>query len=503
MKRDLENIGVGDEQNVASRTSLAQNMYVEYQRQFLAMKSENRMIRGKHQEALAALQTCKQPRSRRSRWLRSSTTIPCTTTCKPASRLLELESNRLHTSAGTAATEGPRITADLEKTSKQLQELETRTRELIRGALRIELQNNVRRLTHQVDISDRELQGFEKQVENKQKEAENVGRISVGIQMERVHVDIIERILKTVAEERERLNVELKFAVARVTVPSGNPYEAAAVPEAEDGFWLRAMKIGFGSVIAMFLPVVGIVIWDLCKAPVNSVGDVSERLKMPFISTVPSIPPAVIGRLGDATRQGQLWKKRFTEAVNSVAARLLRKGEGDQTRVILITSAVGGEGKTTLATQLARGLARAQRRIVLADFDLGQPGLDEAMGLSPEPGICEALRGEGDVMDMVQQPASDRFSVITAGSWNNQELADLSNGAVAKVLEQLRTNFDFVIIDSSPLLPIVDARLVCQHVDAVVLSVFRDISQRSKVQAAHEMLVAFGVRNVEIVLIGG
>ena len=71
------------------------------------------------------------------------------------------------------------------------------------------------------------------------------------------------------------------------------------------------------------------------------------------------------------------------------------------------------------------------------------------------------------------------------------------------MLEQLRANFDFVIIDSSPLLPTVDTRLVCQHVDAVVLSVFRDVSQGPKVLAAQEMLDAFGVRSVEAVVTGG
>ena len=82
-------------------------------------------------------------------------------------------------------------------------------------------------------------------------------------------------------------------------------------------------------------------------------------------------------------------------------------------------------------------------------------------------------------------------------------LPTLSNGVVGTVLEQLRVNFDFVIIDSSPLLPIVDTRLVCQHVDAVVLSVLRDVSQGSKVMAAQEMLDAFGVRSVEAVVTGG
>ena len=266
---------------------------------------------------------------------------------------------------------------------------------------------------------------------------------------------------------------------------------------------LRFVFIVFGSLLAMFLPAVGIVVWDLRKERINSASDVSKRLKIPVIGAVPLIPATVMRRLGDATRRSQIWKMRFTESVDGVAARLLRKAECDQTRVVLITSAMGGEGKTTLATQLAMSLARAQRRTVLVDFDLRQPTLDGALGLPLGPGICEALRGEGDVMDMVQQTETEGLSVVTAGSWNRQVLADLSSGAVGTVLEQLRANFDFVIIDSSPLLPIVDTRLVCQHVDAVVLSVFRDVSQGSKVLAAQEMLDAFGVRSVEAVVTGG
>ena len=81
---------------------------------------------------------------------------------------------------------------------------------------------------------------------------------------------------------------------------------------------------------------------------------------------------------------------------------------------------MSGEGKTTLATQLAMSLARAQRRTVLVDFDLRQPTLDGALGLPLGPGICEALRGEGDIMDMVQQTETECLSVVTAGSWNRQ-----------------------------------------------------------------------------------
>ena len=104
---------------------------------------------------------------------------------------------------------------------------------------------------------------------------------------------------------------------------------------------------------------------------------------------------------------------------------------------------------------------------------------------------------------MVRKTETDCLFVVTAGAWTRHVVADLRNGTVGTVLDQLRANFDFVIVDGSPLLPIVDTRLVCQHVDAVVLSVFRDVSQGSKLLAAQELLEAFGVRSVEAVVTGG
>ncbi len=171
--------------------------------------------------------------------------------------------------------------------------------------------------------------------------------------------------------------------------------------------------------------------------------------------------------------------------------------------MILVTSATSGEGKTWLATQLAMGLARAQRRTVLVDFDLRQPALDAALGLPLGPGVCEALRGHGEITQMVQPTDTEFFSVVTAGSWNRQVLPALANGSIAPLLKQLRESFDFVIIDSSPLLPIVDARLLCQHVDSVLLSVLRDVSEGDKVLAAQEMLDAFGVAHVDAVVTSG
>lgn len=503
LKRELENTSAGDEQTMATRTQLAVQMYGEFMRQFQGMRAEHQALLGKIREAKTALADLKEAEIPESEVVMILNVNPMYRDLQTRLTMLQ-QFRRLHErtiAPGTKLTPGfDRTNAEYEATQGQLEKLHSDTKEMVRDSKRIALNQEIRRLETQELVSTERLVAFEKEVQRKGDEAESVGKSTVNVQMAHADVDNIERILHNVNEEKERLRVELS-APRRVNV-LGDKTAPAAVPETEARDF-RYMFIVFGSVLALLLPVAGIVALDLSKARINSAADVSKRLKIPVIGAVPLIPAAIMRRLGEATQRNRIWKMRFTESVDGVAARLLRKADCDQTRVVLITSAMGGEGKTTLATQLAMSLARAQRKTVLVDFDLRRPTLDGALGLPLGPGICEALRGQGDIVDMVRESETEGLFVVTAGSWNRQVLADLSSGAVGSVLEQLRANFEFVIIDSSPLLPSVDTRLVCQHVDAVVLAVLRDVSQGPKVLAAQEMLDAFGVASVEAVVIGG
>ena len=249
------------------------------------------------------------------------------------------------------------------------------------------------------------------------------------------------------------------------------------------------------------LPAVAVAFWDARAKRINNCRRRIEGLRLSVIGSVPLIPARVIRRLGSPSKRYQTWHVRLTESVDGIAARVLRKAETEQCRVIMVSSAAGGEGKTTLATQLAMSLARAGRRTVLVDFDLRRPAFDEVFGLPLEPGVCEVLRQQNAVSAFVHQTA-DNLAVVTAGRWDRSALASLSNGAAAAMFKQLREDYDFVVVDTSPILPVADARFVSQHVDSVVLSVFRDISEAPKIQAACEILAAFGVHTVEAVVTG-
>jgi capsular exopolysaccharide synthesis family protein len=509
LKRELEAIGAGDDQTASVRGQMAVGIFAEYQRELQKLKFDRNALQGKLEGANELMKVLNDPDPRAYRIPKAELAAvlvnnPNYKDLLPRQQMLQTIVDAQKPLIAKGVKPSPtyaRAQAELESATEAVKRMELEADEQVRDAKRVDLEREVFRLKAEIEIATNQIVAFQKDVDSKSRDADAVGKSSVSAQMQKQDLDNIERILHGVVDERERLKVELK-SPSRINV-WGDKNAPAAVPEQESGAFGRYFLIAAAAFFGMCLPGMGIVVWDLRKRRVNSTGDVAKKLKIPVMGTLPYIPPTIMRRLGGNTRRSQLWKMRYTEAVDGVVARLLHNAEGEETHVVLVTSAMSGEGKTWLATQLAMGLARAQRSTVLVDFDLRQPALNGALGLPLGPGVCEALRGQGDIAQMVQPTDTEYLSVVTAGNWDRQVLPALANGSVCPLLDRLRESFDFVIIDSSPLLPVVDSRLICKRVDAVLLSVLRDVSEASKVQAAQEMLDAFGVSQVHAVVTSG
>ena len=150
-------------------------------------------------------------------------------------------------------------------------------------------------------------------------------------------------------------------------------------------------KASQAGLAGFLLPGILIVLLDVRSKRVNSVKEVQDQLGLPVFGSVPMLPSQVTRRLGGTSRKGRRWQALLSESVNGIRANLLRLGD---VRVVMVTSSVGGEGKTTVATQLAMSLARIGKRTALVDFDLPRPALNNVFGLPLEPGICDVLRND-------------------------------------------------------------------------------------------------------------
>jgi len=397
---------------------------------------------------------------------------------------------------GAATPYLERYGRDYALAQQQYEAQQQRLRDELVMHTQMSIEDQIEELNTQIAVLEAQNAAIQQDVEDARAEAEKYGVQSIDVEMARAEIEQLERVLAELATERERLRVEVN-SEARVTL-----IQSADEPRSPDSS-MRIPLTVLASLAAFGLPLVGIALWDVRGKRINSSRDVSDNLGLPVIGSVPKIPPRIIKRLAKPTQRHQRWRMQLTESVDGIVAQLLRKAALEDTRSVLVTSPVRGEGKTTMATQIALSLVRNGHRVLLMDCDMRRPALNDVFGLPAEPGVSECLRGDARVEDAVRETATDGLHVLPAGRWDRQVMAALAKGASAGLLNELRAEYDFVVIDSCPVLPVADTRYISQHVDMVLLSVLRDTSDLPSVQSSFEILTAFGVENIETAVTGG
>jgi capsular exopolysaccharide synthesis family protein len=229
---------------------------------------------------------------------------------------------------------------------------------------------------------------------------------------------------------------------------------------------------------------------------ITSGSDIAAGLYLPVLGNVP-LKHTRDGLSPELLEEGG----RLSEAVDALRTVLLHDGS-TKTRLLLVTSAIAGEGKTSLAALLASSLARAWRKTLLVDADLRKPDAHKLFETQLEPGLSELLRGEAEIGDVIQTTELSRLWMISAGHCDAHATQALAQEGVGQLFASLKQQFDFVILDAGPILPVADALLLSMHVDSVLLAVRSGVSRLPVVQAAKQRLHAVNTSLRGAVLMG-
>lgn len=245
---------------------------------------------------------------------------------------------------------------------------------------------------------------------------------------------------------------------------------------------------------AAFLGVITLVAFlEWRSRRVDSVDQVVNEIGLRVIGTIPAFPTRQAIKTGEADAN-QNWRFILNESVNSTRTMLLHSAKTQSMQVIMVTSAMQGEGKTSLSSQLATSMATAGLRTLIVDCDLRNPSMHRLFDLALAPGCSEILLSELDVSDAVQPTSVPNLWVISAGQCSNRVIAALAQGhQLESMFNRLRGQFDFIVVDTCPVLPVADSLLIGQHVDGVVISILQDISQLPKVLNASERLAQLNI----------
>lgn len=245
-------------------------------------------------------------------------------------------------------------------------------------------------------------------------------------------------------------------------------------------------NLGLALLLGLILGIGLAVIRHLTDTTVRTGEDVEEITEDPIIGAVHFDPRAKKEPLIVETDPGS----PRSEAFRALRTNLMFVNAATHPRTIALTSSVPGEGKSTTIANLALTLAHSGSRVCLVEGDLRRPRLMEYLGLEGIAGITDVLIERATLGDVLQPYGEHGLDILGAGSIPPNPSELLASPAMSRVLQELSARYDYVLIDTPPVLPVTDAVVLSTKVDGVIVLVGTTIVTKEQLEATLDALGA-------------
>jgi capsular exopolysaccharide synthesis family protein len=295
--------------------------------------------------------------------------------------------------------------------------------------------------------------------------ANTVGETPVlEIHVKDANADLAALLSQTYAEQLVRTAAEIESPRG----DRGTPVKVTIIDPATDPstpvFPKPVLNLTLALILGLVLAVAVALLREVLDNTVKQVDDLG-----------PEAPPLLGTLVTESTKDHATIVSQLPQSAPRVEAfRMLRTNisfvDVDQpNKVLVVTSPMQGDGKTSVAVNLAVSLATAQVRTLLVDGDLRRPRVAASLNLVDDVGVTTVLRGRVSLEDAIQRYRSGGLEVLTSGTPPPNAAELLQSDAMEKLLDHVRTRYEVVIIDSPPLLPVTDAALLAARADGAVV----------------------------------
>lgn len=258
----------------------------------------------------------------------------------------------------------------------------------------------------------------------------------------------------------------------------------------------KVRNVALGFTVGLLLGVVGALVRDRFDNTVKTSLSLQELTDSVLIGTIPYAKQV----RDTAPIDFKTSTAPIAESYRALRMNLKFLSVDHPPKVLVITSAIAGEGKSTTALNLALSLAELGNRVALVDADLRRPRIAELLGLVGSVGVSSVLAHEATVDEVVQTSEFDNLWVLAAGPSPPNPSELLSSAAAQSLVHDLRRAFDFVIVDSPPLLPVTDATALALQSDGAILVTHYGHTRRDEVARAASTLETVGATLLGVVL---
>lgn len=365
-------------------------------------------------------------------------------------------------------------------------------------------------------IVDQFLQMMERKVGMLKSEERQVEKQIVKLQEKSTSVSALVEQLNTRQRERERLEAGYAALVERMSEMNAlkeHLWRNLAVLDPPSIGEAVAPKLSTSLLLGLFLGSLSglgfACIKEIAEKTFHSsdaVGDALNSRVIGHISRFEKLRPNKLNPKFSLVRPELMTihapASQISESYRAVRTSVFFKASETGAKIIQITSPSAGDGKSTTTANLAASIAQAGSRVLLVDADLRKPTQHKLFGVSNDLGMSSIINGEAKLEECVQQIIPNFLSVLTAGPIPANPAELLTSAKFAAVLEEYASEFDFVLVDSPPVLAVTDPSIICGHVDLIYMVMRIRNGVRTNAMRSKEIIESMGMELSGVVING-
>jgi capsular exopolysaccharide synthesis family protein len=255
------------------------------------------------------------------------------------------------------------------------------------------------------------------------------------------------------------------------------------------------LNVILGALVGLLLGAVAAISRDRLDRSVKKPEDAAELAGAPVMGVVMRNTALESTKVVDRNRM-----TRVAEDYRQLRANLQFLDVDEPPKVIMVSSALPAEGKTTAVINLALALAEAGRKVTVVEGDLRRPKVTRYLGMIGGVGLTNVLAGTADITEVTQYYGVDGLAIIAAGPTPPNPSELVASASMAELLGKLRASNDFVLVDSPPILPVSDSTGLAVLVDGVLLSIRYGVTRKDQLQQAASTIQRVGARTLGVIL---
>ncbi|MEQ1824657.1 MAG: polysaccharide biosynthesis tyrosine autokinase [Pirellula sp.] len=346
---------------------------------------------------------------------------------------------------------------------------------------------------------EHEKKECEVQVETNRKKMEENQSIISNYELSVLELKSVSGVADEISENLRRLAMGTDFGqrtVTRLDLPQIGTFDGP--------YWYQ--YIGIGGMLG-FMAFSGLAyLLEMADRSYRNPDEIASDLGMPIIGHLPLATISRADRIDEKVDSSivTLHKARapISEAFRGIRTSLFFGCQQSGVKVIQVTSPIPGDGKSTIAANIAVSIAQSGRRVCVVDCDFRRPRVAKIFGLREDTGFVQVIGGKVELSQAIQQTTIPNLFALTCGRRPANPAELLSSEVFGDLIATLRNDFDFVIVDTPPMLAVSDPANVASHVDGVLLTIRLRRNLRPIATRAAQMLHAINANMIGVVVNG-